>query len=229
MPALGLAAWAGGLAARWLPAGRSRRWSPLAGLGVARGDAGQPGAAGGGAGLRAPWPPERRCGRRRSADDPVAALAAAGAAVRGRAGGHLRPAADAGPVRRRGGAPRHGRARSPAGGATPRLRAPVLVLADESLGRRTRSARRVRATGRLGRPEPAGDPAGGRRLRVGRPGGRRRDPDLWWRGGGDGRGVAARRRSPTGRRTSGRSCRPWWSATTPGSTTSSPRTSAPPG
>ena len=186
------------------------------------------------------WSPARRGGRRRSLalggrassspPSPASALLrqaqvdrgpghprwpTSGAAVERRAGGDLRPAAD--PRLRATGSWSGSRVvRGDRPGRDPPAPRSRRWCSATRLGRRTASGR--------GCGSPVGSPArptaptgGGRCSRLVRPGARRRARRLVARGRG-GTGVAARRRSATGRTTSGRWCRRWWWATTATST-----------
>ena len=182
MPVLGLAAWAGGLVAAALPLA----WPPLVALRrsgrwrggrrrralLARRAGASAAVAGSAAAAAGPGrPPTRSPGWPRC-----------GAAVERRAGGDLRPAADAERVRRRRRAP-GARSREVTGrGATHELRAPVLVLAGESwpdvplgAGCGSPAARR---------PEPDDDTAGGRASSASGDPEVVARPDVWWRAAG---------------------------------------------
>ncbi len=178
MPALGLAAWAGGLVAAWLPL-TGISLVALVGLVVAwrRGSRALLaavlvfGAVAGGAVLR----------EARVAADPVSALAAVGAAVEA----ELVVTSDPRPTRSgfgEGVVLRATVVRVTGRGVTHELRSPVLVLAGESWTGVPLGAR-VRLTGRLSEPEPGGDrlaavvSASGDPVVVA-------GPDVWWRAAG---------------------------------------------
>ena len=92
----------------------------------------------------------------------------------------------------------------------------AVPLGRHGAGRRPPRRRRRAATWRRCSPTSASPD-----IRAG--------PDPWWRAVGPGPGRAARVGGAAARRTGGRWCRPWSTATTPASTRRSPTTSGRPG
>ncbi len=223
MPALGLAGWAGGLAAAWLPLAATAA-APVVALAVAwrRGSR----AALAGALVFAAVAAGAVLRQAQVEADPVSALAAEGAAVEA----ELVVTSDPRPTRSGFGdgvVLRGTVVRVTGRGVTYELRSPVLVLADESWSGVPLGAR-VSPHRTAPRARPRRRPLVGGGLRVRRAAGRHR-PGPVVAGAPARSGPRCATRSPTVRRSSARSCRRWWWATTPGSTRSWPRSSGRPG